>query len=103
MPGCAGQAVAAEELVDKFVPRDQFVQEAEELLAGAIEVQQGLEKDAQSGYKILHTSRHIWFTCLTFSICIHETYQCVNIKSMPAQCCYVSATFIQCLHGSSSA
>ncbi|KAL0031766.1 hypothetical protein WJX79_006201 [Trebouxia sp. C0005] len=44
-----GQAVAAEELVDKFVPRDQFVQEAEELLAGAIEVQQGLEKDAQSG------------------------------------------------------
>jgi hypothetical protein len=53
MPGCAGQAVAAEELVDKFVPRDQFVLEAEELLEGAIEVQQDLERGVQSGYKTL--------------------------------------------------
>ena len=103
MPGCAGQAVAAEELVDAFVPREQFVQEAEELLKGAIEVQQDLEKGVQSGYKPLHTSRHIWFTCLTSSVCIHETYQYVNAKTTPAQCCYMSATLMQCLHGPSSA
>ncbi len=53
MPGCTGQAIAAEELVDKFVPREQFVREAEELLEGAIEVQQDLERDVLSGYKPL--------------------------------------------------
>jgi hypothetical protein len=61
VPGCAGQAVAAEELVDAFVPREQFVQEAEELLKGAIEVQQDLEKGVQSGYKPLlaHLQAHL--------------------------------------------
>ncbi len=61
MPGCAGEAVAAEELVDNFVPREQFVREAEELLEGAIEVQQDLEKDVRSGYKPLlaHLQAHL--------------------------------------------
>ena len=61
VPGCAGQDIAAEELVDKFVPREQFVREAEELLEGAIEVQQDLEKGVQSGYKPLlaHLQPHL--------------------------------------------
>ncbi len=61
MPGCTGEAVAAEELVDDFVPREQFVREAEELLEGAIEVQQDLEKGVRSGYKPLlaHLLAHL--------------------------------------------
>lgn len=45
-----GQDVAAEELVDNFVPREHFVQEASELLEGAVEMQKELEGGIQSGY-----------------------------------------------------
>lgn len=50
MHACAGQDVAAEELVDKFVPRDSFIQEATDLLEGAMGVQQEMEQSTRSGY-----------------------------------------------------
>ena len=50
MHACAGEDVAAEELVDKFVPRDSFVQEATDLLEGATGVQQEMEQSMRSGY-----------------------------------------------------
>lgn len=49
-----GQDVAAEELVDNFVPREHFVQEASELLEGAVEMQKELEGGIQSGEVLGH-------------------------------------------------
>ena len=46
---CAGQNFEAEELVDEFVPRQTFLQEANELLEGALQTQQELERSIQYG------------------------------------------------------
>ena len=89
MHACAGQDVAAEELVDKFVPRDSFVQEATDLLEGATGVQQEMEQSMRSGYRASAVSiAQLWVTVSMsmYAACWMDSCVCCGRDPMCCDC-----------------